>query len=153
VFLIIFGMDNNSSFYFLFDLFPIAHLSFRHHAGKRTLCDMCGGALDATVPNTLPVGFPCQICGDNLHSTLRLIAHSFKHTGIKPFFCPLCPRNFTRRERLHAHVEAFHQAQNVATLGVRRRSDDSATDVRGERDEADEDDDDETEPDDLSGQD
>jgi hypothetical protein len=150
--LILLGWIITQLFISVFDLFPIAHLSFCHHADKRTLCDMCGGALDAAVPNTLPVGFPCQICGDNLHSTLRLMAHSVKHTGIKPFFCPLCPRNFTRRERLHAHVEAFHQAQNLATLAVRRRSDDSATDVRGAQDDDDEDED-EAELDDLSGQD
>ncbi len=79
---------------------------------------MCGGALDAPVPRNLPIGFPCHACGEILHSTLRLIAHSVKHTGIKPFFCPLCPRNFTRRERLHAHVEAFHQAPDLPKLGA-----------------------------------
>jgi hypothetical protein len=76
--------------------------------------------MSVPIPTTLPTGFPCHICGDVLHSTLRLIAHSVKHTGIKPFFCPLCPRNFTRRERLHDHIEAFHQLPNVET--VRRNS-------------------------------
>ena len=60
------------------------------------------------MPDSIAAGFPCHACKVVLHNSLRLSAHSVKHTGIRPFFCVLCPRNFTRRERLYDHIAAFH---------------------------------------------
>ena len=74
---------------------------------------MCGGALDAPVPSALLLGFTCHVCGETMHSALKLVAHSAKHTGINSFFCTLCPRNFDCPVRLHEHLEAFHHAPSV----------------------------------------
>ena len=81
------------------------------------MCDMCAGPLNAPVPDSIVAGFPCHACGVVLHNSLRLSAHSVKHTGIRPYFCLLCPRNFTRRERLYGHVAAFHpEAQHAGQV-------------------------------------
>ena len=79
-----------------------------HCTGTRK-CDMCGGGLDGPLPGRDEHGYPCHICKTKLLSVHKLVAHSVQHTGVKPFFCACCPRNFTRRERMSEHVVAFHR--------------------------------------------
>ena len=104
-------------------------------AGEDARCDMCAGPLKAPMAEAIAAGFPCHACGEVLHSSLRLSAHSVKHTGIRPFFCTRCPRNFTRRERLFDHIGAFHpEAQQ--TDGAQHEEDPAAeSDEADERDE------------------
>ena len=90
------------------------------------------------MPSVVVPGFPCHTCGIVLYNSLRLVAHSVKHTRIKPFFCPSCPRNFTRRERLLEHISSFHQEQSQSGETVRRIRRKSATNS-GKKDEEEED--------------
>jgi hypothetical protein len=73
-------------------------------------CDICAGSMTASVPATpQPRTNPkCMACNIVLQRSVKLVAHSAEHTGIKPFFCPHCPCSFTRRERLEQHVTSFH---------------------------------------------
>ncbi len=66
--------------------------------------------LDEPVPTESPSGFQCLICGSKFAHSDKLVAHSFAHTGIKPFNCPSCPRTFTRNERMRDHIKRYHLA-------------------------------------------
>ena len=76
----------------------------------QSVCDICAGSMTAPVPATpQPRTNPmCMACNTVLQRSVKLVAHSAEHTGIKPFFCPDCPSNFTRRERLEQHAAIFH---------------------------------------------
>ncbi len=100
-------------------------------ADSQPVCDICGGTLDAPLPATLPTGYPCLICGEYMDNALGLIAHSVKHTGINPFFCTLCPRNFTCHESLHNHLEVFHPAPSLVGPKRKRRDHRQVPDERG----------------------
>ena len=82
-------------------------------------CDVCGGALQQT-PEPLTrhalteeealarSRFECHICHGSYDRAERLLAHSFTHTGKKPFFCMPCNQFFTRKSTLHLHMRKSH---------------------------------------------
>ena len=85
-------------------------------ASTAAACDMCG--LDLRGPVQSHPGFVCFTCKADFKRAYKLVAHTAKHTGVKPIFCSLCPRNFTRRERLAEHLKSFHgQASQQAEQG------------------------------------
>ena len=82
-------------------------------------CDVCGGALQLTPePVTRHAlteeealarsRFECHICHGTYDRAERLLAHSFTHTGKKPFFCVPCNQFFTRKSTLHLHMRKSH---------------------------------------------
>lgn len=55
-----------------------------------------------------PKGFRCLICKNVYSAKHTAIEHVFKHTGEKPFKCPLCPRQYSQRSNLSLHRRKFH---------------------------------------------
>ena len=74
-------------------------------------CDICGGARNAKIPNTIPKGFKCLICNHEFSRRERLLAHSSGHTGIKAYPCPHCHRSFVRLSRFDEHFNRFHRTE------------------------------------------
>lgn len=50
----------------------------------------------------------CSICDKSFVSPWKLKRHQTIHTGKKPFFCKLCTKAFTERNKLENHFKAIH---------------------------------------------
>jgi hypothetical protein len=83
-------------------------ISCFRNSGEDAACDMCSGPLRRPMRESIVTGFLCHACGVILPGVPSLCSHSEKHTGVQPFFCPMCPRNFSRRECLFSHLAACH---------------------------------------------
>ena len=81
-----------------------------HAAGEGVLCAICSGLLNAALLTATPRGFTCHLCDRVYGHSDKLVAHSYEHTGVKPFVCSECPRTFTRQARLREHMRSFHPA-------------------------------------------
>jgi hypothetical protein len=73
-------------------------------------CELCHGALDAPLPIHHGPGFLCGACNRRFPRSDKFLAHSNMHTGVNLFHCELCPRTFSRNERLVEHLAQFHAA-------------------------------------------
>ena len=51
----------------------------------------------------------CNTCGQRFIDSTRLRWHeAAKHTGIKSFYCPHCPKSYFRSDHLKTHVTSGH---------------------------------------------
>ncbi|CAG2102553.1 unnamed protein product [Medioppia subpectinata] len=55
--------------------------------------------------------FECRFvgCGFRTNRNSRLVAHSNRHSGERPFACAQCPKSFVGREALTNHCRVVHQ--------------------------------------------
>ncbi len=78
------------------------------HTGELKECDICGGELTAPLLAKATSGYDCVRCSQHFLCCDKFVAHSYKHTGVKPFVCAACARAFTRVERLRSHTQTYH---------------------------------------------
>lgn len=52
--------------------------------------------------------FSCSKCGLKFFKQSGLRNHEFLHTGLKPFSCLLCTRNFALEDYIRKHLKRFH---------------------------------------------
>ena len=63
-------------------------------------------------------GYSCSVCGQTFSKQVNLTRHHRVHTGEKPFACPACPYQASRKEHLEKHYLRMHHAldQRKSTL-------------------------------------
>jgi uncharacterized Zn-finger protein len=54
-------------------------------------------------------------CTKSFKRNEHLARHILTHSGVKPFVCTRCPRNFSRLDTLQRHQRSFHKALESAT--------------------------------------
>lgn len=52
--------------------------------------------------------YKCQTCGKLFHQSYNFIRHQSIHTGIRPFFCHICGKNFRVLGGLQRHINEHH---------------------------------------------
>ncbi|XP_063545038.1 zinc finger protein ZFP2-like [Cydia strobilella] len=67
--------------------------------------------------------YMCETCGKGYTSFANLKTHQLRHTGERPFPCPLCPKSFLtaaqakgHKERVHAGIKKYQCAQCPKTF-------------------------------------
>ena len=55
--------------------------------------------------------YKCEVqgCGKSFNSKFRFEQHQRTHDGVKPFHCPLCPYDCSRKDNLLTHIKRSHK--------------------------------------------
>ncbi|KAH7102632.1 hypothetical protein BKA62DRAFT_788553 [Auriculariales sp. MPI-PUGE-AT-0066] len=59
-------------------------------------------------PYVPPKKYACEECDARFARPCELKAHATKHTGERPYPCPLCGRQFSTASNVTRHVRSFH---------------------------------------------
>lgn len=57
---------------------------------------------------TTTSSYPCPYCDKVFCQNIVLVRHIRRHTGEKPFKCPVCPSAFPRKSSLQYHMMSRH---------------------------------------------
>ncbi|KAJ8970874.1 hypothetical protein NQ314_000999, partial [Rhamnusium bicolor] len=93
----------------------------RSHTGEKPFnCNVCERAFGTKailrqhqiVHTIREKKFRCEICSKYLLTAGSLETHKRKHTGIKPFPCSSCDKQFFTKEAMQRHFGAIHDIDN-----------------------------------------
>ena len=62
--------------------------------------------------------YTCDQCGKSFNGKFRFRLHMRIHSGVRPFKCPSCPYDCSRRDNLITHMKRTHKVtlEEVRTL-------------------------------------
>lgn len=52
--------------------------------------------------------YKCDICSKLIHHSYDFVRHQTIHTGVRPFFCHICGKNFRMSSTLNRHIKELH---------------------------------------------
>lgn len=99
----------------------------KHTGQKRYYCTVCGkgfrfwgGSDDCQRKHDKNLRYVCtaEHCTKGFNSRYRLEVHSRTHSGQKPFQCPICAYDCTRKDNIRKHIRGTHKytAEQMAEL-------------------------------------
>ena len=60
----------------------------------------------------------CHQCGKAFVTPSKLQRHVLSHSGIRPFHCPLCGRNFSQSANLKTHIRNTHSEEDPSVIAA-----------------------------------
>jgi len=90
----------------------------KHTGQKKYTCSVCGkgyrfwgGSDDCLRRHNSNLRYECteEGCSKGFNSKFRLKQHIRTHSGVKPFQCPLCEYDCTRKDNLQKHIKGTHK--------------------------------------------